>query len=284
MKKLIIILIVTLGAVYILLSIVSPKGEYAAERLFYKATKKYEKVKINPDVAPPGLVRSVEKDLENLIERYPNTRPGKLAHITLSEIYSSTKKYDSAIKTLDKFISTEDKEIALLSRAHFLKALIYQMDNKWNKALDEFNLLKEKYYNTPLGLQVPLYIAQYYKNNEKPLKAAEEFNNAAIFYKDLEEKNRGNMLGYSSASFLIQAYMNQEKYLEAGKMVEETITNYPTAMVLIQQLPYVELIYVKTLNMPDKARDIYKDILEKTNDAKLKEFLENKISELEKKD
>jgi len=41
-------------------------------------------------------------------------------------------------------------------------------------------ILKDKYYNTPLGLQIPLYIAQYYKNNDKFAEAEKEFNNLVL--------------------------------------------------------------------------------------------------------
>ncbi len=281
MRKIIIGPIIILVAIYAVLTLVSSKGEYVAEKLFYKATKAYNKIQINPDVAPPKMLASVERDLKTVIKKYPKTKPAKVAYITLAEIYLKDKKYDESIKVLDAFISSEDKNIALLSRAYFLKGTAYEKQDKWDKALKEFTTLKDKYINTPLGLQVPIYIAQYYKRNDKFAEAEKELNNAVVFYQNLEKENRGTILGYSSSSFLVQAYMGLEKYEEAGEVVKDTIINYPSQMTLVQQLPLIELIYIKTLNTPEKAIEIYKYIIGKTKDDKLIKFLENKIEELE---
>jgi hypothetical protein len=63
MKKLIFILIITLIAGYITLSIFGLGGEYDAEKLYHKAMKNNYKITINPEVVPPQLLRSVENDL-----------------------------------------------------------------------------------------------------------------------------------------------------------------------------------------------------------------------------
>ena len=91
------------------------------------------------------------------------------------------------------------------------------------------------------------------------------------------------MLGYASSNFLVQAYMGLGNYEEAGKAVEDTIANYPGMMALMQQLPYAELIYVKTLKKPEKAIQIYEYALEKTENPKLKEMLREKIKALKSK-
>ncbi|MCK4463876.1 MAG: hypothetical protein KAU58_06155 [Candidatus Omnitrophica bacterium] len=281
MKKIIIGSIIILIVVYAALSLLSSRGEYAAERLFYRAGKRYSKIQINPDVAPPKMLASVERDLKTVIKKYPETEPAKAAYITLAEIYLKDKKYDESIDVLDAFISSEDKNIALLSRAYFLKGVIYEKQDKWDKALKEFTILKDKYYNTPIGLQMPLYIGLYHKKKDNLAEAEKAFNNAVIFYKNLEKEKRGTVLGYSSSNFLVQTYMGLENYEEAGNVVNDTIINYPTMMTLVQQLPYVELIYVKTLKQPEKATEIYNYIINKTKDDKLKKFLQDKITELE---
>ena len=282
MKKLIIISIGILVGLFIILSLVSPRGEYAAEKLFYRVKKTYDKIKLNPDVPSPKLLASVERNLQKIINKYPKTEVAKTAHTVLGEIYLSDKKYDKAIEILDRFISinsgsAEDKDKALLSRAHFLKAAAYEKQKKQSEALKEFAILKDKFANTPLGLQTPLYIAHYHKREGRGGVAEEEYNNAVEYYTELEEKNRKTMLGYAASNLLVQAYMALDKYEEAGKVVEDTISNYPSMITLVQQLPYVELIYIKRLKNPEKAIEIYTAILKKTDDPKIKEFLEEKI-------
>jgi tetratricopeptide (TPR) repeat protein len=282
MKKLIIISVGILVGLYIVLSLVSSKAEYAAERLFYRAAKKYDKIKLNPDVPSPRMLASVEKDLQKLIKKYPKTEVAKASYITLAELYLLDKKYDKAVEALDEFISmhsdsSEDKDTVLLSRAHFLKAGAYEKLDREKEALAEFAILKEEFANTPLGLQTPLYIAHYHKREGREGVAEEEYNNAVEFYIELEEKNRKTMFGYAASNLLVQTYIALDKYEEAGKVVQDTISNYPSTMTLVQQLPYVELIYLKALNNPDKAIEIYSAILKNTKDPKIKKYLEEKI-------
>jgi tetratricopeptide (TPR) repeat protein len=228
------------------------------------------------------MLASVEKDLQKLIKKYPKTEVAKASYITLAELYLLDKKYGKAVEALDEFISmhsasTEDKDTVLLSRAHFLKAGAYEKLDREKEALAEFAILKEEFANTPLGLQTPLYIAHYHKREGREGVAEEEYNNAVEFYIELEEKNRKTMFGYAASNLLVQTYIALDKYEEAGKVVQDTISNYPSTMTLVQQLPYVELIYLKALNNPDKAIEIYSAILKNTKDPKIKKYLEEKI-------
>ena len=228
------------------------------------------------------MLASVERNLQKIIKKYPKTEVAKSAYITLGEIYLLDKKYDKTVEVLDAFISitsgsTEDKDKSLLSRAHFLKGAAYEKQDKEREALKEFAILKDKFVNTPLGLQAPLYIAHYHKRDGREGKAEEEYNNAVEFYKELEEKNRKTVFGYAASNLLVQAYMALDKYEEAGGVVQATIANYPSMMTLVQQLPYVELIYIKALKKPEKAIEIYTAILKNTKDPKIQEFLKGKI-------
>lgn len=276
MKKLIIASIAIFVVLYITLSLLGSRGEYGAERLLYRAAKTYDKIKLNPDVPSPRMLASVERDLRKIIKKYPQTETAKSAYIRLAEVYIMDKKYNECVEVLDTFISVNSDK-ALLSRAHLLKAAAYEKQNKQDEVLKQFNLLKDEFANMPLGLQAPLHIAHYHKREGRERKARQEYNNAVDFYKELEEKNRKTMIGYASSNLLVQAYMALEKYEEAGKVVEDIISNYPAMMTLVQQLPYVELIYIKLLKKPEKAIEIYNTILKQTEDPKLKEFLLEKI-------
>lgn len=284
MKKPLLILTAVLIISYVLLSLVSSDNEYRAEKLFYRANKTYNKIKTNPDVAPPALISSVERDLQKIIENYPETEAVKSAYARLVEVYMADKKYDKAIEVLDALIARQDLDLALSSRAHFLKGLAYEGLDRWNEALKEFTTLKEKYVNTPIGLQAPLYIAQYYIRKGREDEAQEALNDAAGFYEGLEEDNRGTILGYASSNLLVQTYISLERYEEAGEVVADIIAGYPTTATFIQQLPYVELIFLKALKRPQKATEIYKHILEKAEDDRLSNFLQEKIKELEKRE
>jgi tetratricopeptide (TPR) repeat protein len=284
MKKTILTLILILIAVYIVLSILGSRGEYAAEKLFYRAMKANEKIVVNPDVAPPKLLTSVENDLHKLLEKYPNSNTAKSARMALADFYVMRKKYDKALSTVDDIIKTAEKDASVLSKARFFKGNIYEKQDKWEKALKEYTILRDEYADTPLGVQMPLYIGKYYTAKSKEAEANKAYGEAVLFYEKLEKENKGKMIGYVALTLLRETYMAMGDYEKAGGVIENTINEYPAPLTFAQQLPYAELIFVNTLKRPEKAIEIYKSVIEKTKDKQLIEILQKKISQLEAKE
>ena len=87
MKKIIVILIAILVVAYIGLYAVSRDREHAAEKLYFKATKSYGKIRENPEVAPPAMLLSVRARLDEIIRRYPKTNVAKQARLNMAELY-----------------------------------------------------------------------------------------------------------------------------------------------------------------------------------------------------
>ncbi|MDD5680908.1 MAG: hypothetical protein PHI59_06685, partial [Candidatus Omnitrophica bacterium] len=215
------------------------------------------------------------------IQKYPASNTAKAAHLALAEFYILHKKYDRAVSTLNTIINKAGKEeTLLLSQAYFLRGNAYEIQNQWNKALQEYTILRDKYTDTPLGLQMSMYIAAYYARIGQEEKANTALREAAVFYEKLARDNKGKVIGYRALNLLRDAYLNLKEYEKAGEAVSNTINDYFSQAALVEQLPYVDAIYVSTLKTPEKAVEIYKSIEEKTKDKKLKEILNKKIDAL----
>lgn len=280
MKKIIIILIAVLAGLYIALSIAGSDKEYAAERLFYRAMKTSDKIAANPDVVPPKLLDDVEDNLKKLLRKYPDTEVAKTADIKMVEFYIANKKYDAALKQSDTVIKKYKKNHGMLSTAYFLKGLSYEKQDKWPDALKEYHIVRDKYRDTQLGMQIPIYIASSYSQKGRNAQAQEAYGDAARFYENIQKENSGKALGYMASLLLVQTYIKSDNYESAAKVVEETLDKYYSQMALAQLLPLVENIIVTKLNRPEKAVEIYKTILEKSKDEKLKKVLQKRIDEL----
>lgn len=281
MKKTVIILILILVAVYGILSIVSSNDDYAAERLFFKATKINRKIIANPDVAPPAMLNSVENTLKKILDKYPKSKMATAAHLGLAEFYLVHKRYEEVRFRADQIINRYTENRVLLSKAQFLKASSYERENQWQKALEEYKILRDKYSETPLGLGVPIYIGDYYTGKGENLRAHKAYNEAIQFYKQLESENKGGPLGYTAARLAVQANLKLKRYEQAGQTVENILHVYPRLVVFIEQLPNIETIFIKELNNPEKARELYLKIKEKVEDSRLIEFIDGKIKALE---
>ena len=283
MKKIIIILISILAALYVILSVAGSGGEYAAEKLFYHAMKMDSEITANPDVVPPKLIESIENDIKRLLKKYPDTEVAKAANIKLVEFYVAYKKYDQALAHADEIIKKYKKNPGILSMAYFLKGVVYEKQDKWQSALKEYHVVRDRYRNTRAGMQMPIYIANYYSQKGREAQAEEAYGEAARFYENIEKENSGKALGYMASLFLIQTYVKAGNFENAARVVEETLDKYYSQMALVQLLPLVENIVVTKLKNPEKAVEIYKAIAAKSKDEKLKKVLQKRIGELNKK-
>lgn len=282
MKKLLITLASILVIAWVALSVLSLGGENEAERLLYKALKAGQKMAANPDVVPPAVAAQVEKGLLTVLKRYPTSGVAVVAEMKLAEFYVFMKKYDKSIETLDNIIRNQKTNAIVSSQALFLKGGIFEKQNQWSKALAVYGILRDRYEETPLGLQVPIYIADYYARNAKTEEADRAYNDAITFYGRLSTKKKGTAVGYWSSEYLLKAYISIKRYEDAGRVLEEVLNSYPADFSYMQNLGAVEPIFVKQLNKPEKALEIYKSVAQKANDKRLKEMLQDKIEIMEK--
>lgn len=283
MKKIILILLLILAGLAITLSMLGSRGEYAAEKLYYSAMKTINKLDVNPDVVPPKLIDAVASKMKKILQKYPDTDIAKTTYIKLAEFYIGYKKYDQALVLLNEMIKKYNKNTGILSMSHFLKGLVHEKQNKWSQALDEYQIVRDDYRDTKLGMEIPLYIANYYSKKGADAAASQAYNDAALFYKKLEKENNGKMLGYISSVLLIQTYFNAGDYEQAGNVLGDTFDKYKSVATLNQLLPQVEIIYVNKLKQPEKAVEIYKNIQKNYPNDKLKKILQKRIEELEAK-
>lgn len=281
MKRTLLILVLILIGVWAALSLLSAGDEYAAEKIFYRAMKTNEKIVLNPEVVPPALFTSVESDLQKILKKYPKSNITKTARISLAEFYLGNKKYDKALSAVDSVMKTYPDDQLILSKAQFLKGAVYEKQDKWDRAVSEYVILRDKYGDTPLGMEIPLYIGKRYAAKERRQEAEDAFNEAAAFYQRKESQNRQKAMGYVASNLLVQAYMNLGKYEQAGVVVKNTINNYPGTQTYLQQLPLAEVIYIRFLKSPHKLIEIYNEVIGQTKDEKLKDFLKDRIKKLE---
>ena len=279
MKKLVYILISILILTYIALALLA-EGEYEAEKLLYRASKAINKIAANPDVVPPAMHATAEDNLQAILDRYPKTNTAKHAQDALVQFYMLTKEYDEAIGFLDGILEIPDQDRAVLSKAHFLKGNAYEMKGEPDKALAEYVKVRDEYQDTPVGIQVPLYIGDYYTRMGRGPMADEAYKQAVTLYTRIAKEDERKPVKYMASTLLAQTYINLKRYKEAGDVIEDIINTYPAPLTYRQHLPIVDFIFVKMLNRPEKAIEIYSGIKEKSTDANLNKMLKTRIGQL----
>ncbi len=202
----------------------------------------------------------------------------------MAEFYISNKKYDKGLAVLNNIISAKDADKPTLVRAYFLKGNAYERQNQWDKALVEYAILRDKYTDTPVGLQIPVYIGNYYTGKGQEDRADKAFREAAAFYEKIRNEHKGKVMGYTASSLLRDVYIRLKEYERAGGVIDDILRDYKAEVAIIQQLPYVELVFEKSLKRPEKALEIYKFARDNTKNDQLKKLLDKKIADMSKTD
>ncbi len=281
MKKTILTMILVLAVVYAVLAVLCSDPEYSAERFYYEAMKITSKIAANPDVVPPKMVDAVEKKLMRILKEYSGTTVAKAARMKLAEFYLASKKYDKALDAVDVIMRTETNNRLVMSTAQFIKGMVYERQGMWDKALVQFTYVRDAYKDTPIGLQIPLYIAMRKAQDGNDEEAKVAYNVAVYFYEGLEKDNRTKELGYAAASYLVRTYMILKEYEKAGRVVEDIIENYPVEPLIAQQLSNADLVYTQALKRPEKTIEVFTNAKIKLKNKRLIGQVDKRIKELE---
>jgi len=281
MKKTIFALITVLIVIFAVLWVLGSDTEYAAEKLLYRAMKTNSRITANPDVAPPALLAAVESNLKRLIVKYPETKVAKPANVALADFYLAHKDHGKALSAADDILEKYKDDAALASAAQFMKGVIYERKGEWPRALVEFKTLQDKYTLTQLGLQAPLYVANYYNAKGEEAKAEDAYARARSFYEKMERNYTGKNIGYAASALMIQTCLNSGDYERAGQAIESTLEKYPSPMSYRQLLPYVDPVFIGKLGQPERAITIYRNLSKKTKNEKVVKALKKKIDSLE---
>ena len=282
MKKIIYILVGILIAVYIGLSLLSSGSDYNAERLFYKAARTINKIKLNPEVVPPALAASAENVLLAISDKFPESKVYVPSRMMLVELYSIANQQDKAIGVLDDMLKEHAQNRDMASKLHFAKGNIYEKQQEHDRALAEYRLLARDYNDTLHGVQAPLYIGDYLTRIGRGADADRAYNDAIIFYAKTALENREKIIGYMSSNLLLESHIRLGQYEEAGKVIESTLNDYPFLNSYTQLIPRIEYVYVQMLKDNKKAVEIYTEMKNKTEDARFKDHIDKRIGQLEK--
>lgn len=282
MKKNIIILIAVLVGSYFILKIFNMNSEFFPEKMYYQALKAEDELNANPNMPPQKLANRIELKLTRILQLFPNSEVARKADIKLGEFYIKTKRYGSAIAQMNKIIEKLERDRDRLAMAYFLKGYACEKEDRWTEALKQYRVVLNNYPDTPIGLQMPMHIWNYYILSNKEAEAKQAYGDTVQFYKKLESENSDKPLGYMASLFLIRTYGKANDAQNAIATIEDHINKYYTPVTLGKVVPLVETVVVDKFKDPVKAIAIYKTILERSKDTKLNTEIEKRIAALEK--
>jgi len=208
--------------------------------------------------------RAAEKTYRRFISDYPDNRLASSAQLGIGIALYRQKEYEKARYELSLMDKLTNVPINLIADAHYLTAVCFEEEGKWNRALGEYDFVWANHATTKKGMVIPLHIADYYLRNGKNDLAARSFSEAERDYKKLADTYAARpTIAASAMAYLIRCYILQEKWEEAVDVFKSLALRYPKTAEGYSALPQAADILANKLQRYTEAVGLLKQYMEK---------------------
>lgn len=242
---------------------------YAVESQYWRLKKQAEKIFNNPDASPPNQLERTVNLLNGFIRKYPKSALSTGAEFTIANLYMAKKEYGQARAQLKSIIGKYNASDNIRADALFLTGNSYEMEDKWDSALQVYKKIISEYPVTKRGFETPARIARYYKIKYQPEKMMLAYQEAARHYLVLANKHPGSGIGFNSYHLAARCYISMKDWQNAINTFETMAGNYKNKVKMDGVLMNMALIYNRELK--DKAK--YKETLERL----IKDYPDSKL-------
>ncbi|MFA5118261.1 MAG: tetratricopeptide repeat protein [Candidatus Omnitrophota bacterium] len=230
--------------------------QYSIEKKYWKIKKLGEKIFKNPAASPPHELEQVVKRTDAFIVENSKNPLAIEASFNTARLYIVKEEYDSARKQLQKILQANKKSPVICSEALFLIGNTYQLQDKWSAALEQYKKITREYPTTVKALDIPIFIAQYYKVKYQPEKMLAAYQDAIGQYKTLIEAYPNSLLAFNAYLLVSQCYIAIKDWQMAAKTFETVIEKFNGKAKMDGAMFEMAIIYAKQLKDKGKAQEI----------------------------
>ncbi|MEW6169968.1 MAG: tetratricopeptide repeat protein [Candidatus Omnitrophota bacterium] len=257
--------------------------QYSIEKQYYWAQKRAAKIFKNPAASPPRELEKVVGILNNFIRNYPKNKLALQAEFDIARLYITKEEYDKARLQLRSIVNKYNELKDICAEATFLIGNSYQIEDKWNLALEQYKKIMQDYPATLRGLDIPVYIAQYYKIKYQPDKMLAAFYEAINHYKGLALKYPKSVLAYQAEMLVSSCYAALKDWNNVINSLNTVIENYKDKIKADGILMQIAFIYSKELKDKAKEKEILERLIRDYPKSKLVKRATVLLEELEKR-
>jgi len=265
MKKIVSLLV--LGCLLLILNGCG-QDQYLIEKDYWQVRKQAESIFRNPPGSPPNELERVINQLNKFIQKYPKNILALQAEFNIAGLYIVKQEYDKARQHLNSMISKYNQP-EIRSESVFLIGNSYQLQDRWEQALEQYKKIIAEYPLTIRGLDIPVYIAQYYKSKFQPDKMMNAFQEAIAHYSSLAEKYPGSPLAFKSYTLISSCYGAMKNWEEAVKALNTLVEKFKGKVDTDVVLMDIALIYKRELKDTAKAKEALEKLIKEYPKSRL---------------
>jgi TolA-binding protein len=202
---------------------------------------------------------AAEAAYRRLIEDYPNHSLKATAQLGIGACLFAVGKYEDARMELALLEKQRGASDQVKSEAAYLRALSYQREDNWPRALAEFDYV---WFNFPIsakGMETPIHVAEFYLSMGESKLASDGFAEAERDYLKLIDiySARSDVVA-RAMSYLARCHTSRHMWQEAVETLKTLGAKYQRTPEGFSAYPKASDILLQELNKPEEAASLLK--------------------------
>jgi len=276
MKKIFQILAGVLLIIYVLLSLLSFKSGYSAERQLWGINRSSSYIASRLESTPEYKINQVIDKYHAFIKKYHDTVYAERAQLSLGDLSALRKNYPEARAEYQKALGANED---ISAQAEYDIAKTYELEGQWDQAVDTYKDVMKKYPTTGPGFFTPMYLVEH--SSASGPSDAYTYADALAFYKGIAVQNPKSKLEYNAMGMIAICQLNQKDWAATIKTMGEIMLKYPGGKALKESISSINMLSVTKLHRYDMAIDIYDRFIQKYPNHPADPLLKKMITQLQ---
>jgi TolA-binding protein len=242
--------------------------QYSIEREYWKVNRRAQAIFKNPVGTPPNERERAVEVLNKFITSHKDNILAVRAEFTIGRIYLVTGLYDEARKQFNSISAKYAKSATIVSESIFSIGSSYQLQKNTDDAVAQYKTIISRFPLSPRGLQMPIYIAQYYASLHDPVKMQESYKEAINQYQSLAQKDMKSALALRSYTLIAECYAGLKDWQKSIGALETIVTNFKDRASMDGVLLNIAVIYRRELRDQEKAKAVLMRLIKEYPDSR----------------
>ena len=286
MKKSLILFSGLLILLFISLSFLD-SSDYVVEKRLWKIQKEFKELIRDPKIVPTQKYDEVNKKYLQVIKTFSNSRLVPQIYFQVGRVYLLKKEFAKSRESYQEVLNRYHENKSLSAEALFNIGKVYEEEGDKTKAIQVYRDIINQYSTTVIGLNAPIYLANYYLRIKDSAGSQVALREAVAFYKKVAAENPGKDFGLDALRLLSVTYLAQGNWGDSVQALREILlksasTRYLTSSrsnLIIKSINTVSVSQLKDYDLPI---NIYQEFVDQNPSHPLTRYLVKVISALKK--
>jgi tetratricopeptide (TPR) repeat protein len=285
MKQLVKIFIILAAALYIVLSLLGGKGEYAAEREIWSINKNYIQISRDPKIIPDVTFDKAIKQFNNFLKHHPKSKLNPMAHILIGRLHALKKDYKTSRNKFEEITQIYKDTPNISVRAVSEIGRTYINESDWANLVRTQERIIKEYPLTDIGLVSPILLARFQNEKNGILAGDKSYDFAIEHYQQIAAQNSGTEFELKALRYKAMCLMVRKRWRESvltlgsvlNKFSDKGMIDIRTADDLIKAINTVSVTHLNDIELPIS---IYQEFINSHPNNPINKFFEEIIRSL----